>query len=198
MQPITINLLGNAKLLKKQKRIKFFFSSTYIFLWLFSAFTLYHIYRTNLYISSIYLKEIHKIKTEINRQSPVFERIRILNQQNRQIINERDEYQQTLHRPSLWLSKMLLLSELTPPDIRLNKLQVRTYNSGKKKNELIHIRGITNINSGNPNNDLLNTYKQSLENNSDFMVCLEKVSILETRIETNNNKPVMAFTMSIY
>lgn len=198
MQPITINLLGNAKLLKKQKQIKFFFSSAYIFLWLFSALTLFHIYRTNLYISSIYLKEIQKIKTEINRQSPVFERIRILNRQNRQIINEWDEYQQTLHRPSLWLSKMLLLSELTPPDIRLNKLQVQTYNSGKKKNELMHIKGIANINSRTSNNDLLNTYKESLENNPDFMVCLEKISILETRIETNDNKPVMAFTMSIY
>lgn len=198
MQAITINLLGNANLLKKQKRIKFFLSSAYIFLWLFSAFTLYHIYCTNLYISSIYLKEIQKIKTEINRQSPVFERIRILNQQNRLVINKQEEYRQTLHRPSLWLSKMLLLSEIIPDDIRLSKMQVKTQKIQKQNSELIQLRGIADLNSKNSSHDLLNNFKRALENNPEFMHGLKKISILETRIESNQNQPVMSFSMAIY
>ena len=198
MKQITINLLGNSNLLSKQKRIKFLLSSSYIFLWLFSVFTIFHIYKTNRFISSIYLKEIQKISVEVTHQGPKFERIRLLNRQATFLEQQCNEYRQVLNRPSLWSSKMLVLSEKTPDNIRLEKLDVRTNPSRKKNKEYMRFNGIAKVSSKTTDKDRLNQFKKSLEQDATFMAKMKKISILETRIENNKNKPVMTFTMAIY
>ncbi|MCD6204295.1 MAG: hypothetical protein J7L22_01395 [Candidatus Marinimicrobia bacterium] len=198
MQPITINLLGNSNLLKKQKRLKFLLSSAYIFLWFFSAFMIFHIYKTNLFISSIYLKEIQKISTEITSQGPKFERIRYLSHQKTSLEKQYKERNRIINRPEFWSQKMLALASLTPENIRLNKLEVRTRPDKKKNKEYLHLSGTAKVSSLTPDNDLLNQYKKSLENNADFMKNLSEISILETRIERHDSQPVMSFSIGVY
>jgi len=194
MEPIYINLLGKSKLQKKQYRVKFTLSLFYIMLWIFSGFTLYHIYQTNQFISSIYMKEINGISGEIIGQSPKFERIKFLYQQKSQWETTIADYQQQINRPRLWLSKMIALSDLTPDNIRVNKIRITT---SPKNNEYINFSGVATINAGNTGNDQLNQYKQDLADNTEFMDQLKTISMVETRIEKSHDEPVMSFSMVV-
>jgi len=194
MEPIYINLLGKSKLQKKRYRVKFTLSLFYIMLWIFSGFTLYHIYQTNQFISSIYMKEINGISGEIIGQSPKFERIKFLYQQKSQWETTIADYQQQINRPRLWLSKMIALSELTPDNIRINKIRITTR---PKNNEYINFSGVATINAGNTGNDQLNQYKQDLADNTEFMDQLKTISMVETRIEKSHDEPVMSFSMVV-
>lgn len=194
MEPIYINLLGKSKLQKKQQRVKFTLSLSYIMLWIFSGFTLYHIYQTNQFISSIYMKEINNISGEIIGQSPKFQRIKFLYQQKSQWETTIADYQQQIHRPRLWLSKMISLSALTPNNIRLNKIQIMTR---PKNKEYMNFSGVAIINADNTGSDQLNQYKQDLADNAEFMYQLKTVSMVETRIEKSHDEPVMSFSMVV-
>lgn len=194
MEPIYINLLVKSKLQKKQYRVKFTLSLFYIMLWIFSGFTLYHIYQTNQFISSIYMKENNSISGEIIGQSPKFERIKFLYQQKSRWETTIADYQQQINRPRLWLSKMIALSELTPDNIRISKIRITT---NPKNNEYINFSGVAIINAGNTGNDQLNQYKQDLADNTEFMDQLKTISMVETRIEKTHDEPVMSFSMVV-
>ncbi len=194
MEPIYINLLVKSKLQKKQQRVKFTLSLSYIMLWIFSGFTLFHIYQTNQFISSIYMKEINNISGEIIGQSPKFQRIKYLYQQKFQWENTIADYQQQIHRPWLWLSKMLSLSALTPDNIRLNKIRVTTNPNNK---EFLNFSGTAIINADNTGSDQLNQYQQDLSDDAEFMHQLKTVSMVETRIEKSKDEPIMSFSMVV-
>jgi len=163
-------------------------------LWIFSGFTLYHIYQTNQFISSIYMKEINGISGEIISQSPKFERIKFLYHQKSNWETTIADYQQQIHRPRLWLSKMIAISELTPDNIRINKFRITTR---PKNNEYINFSGVATINAGNTGNDQLNQFKQDLADNTEFMGQLKTISLVETRIEKSHDEPVMSFSMVV-
>ncbi len=194
MEPIYINLLGKSKLQKKQQRVKFTLSLSYVMLWIFSGFTLFHIYQTNQFISSIYMKEINNISGEIIGQSPKFQRIKFLYQQKSKWETTIADYQQQVHRPRLWLSKMLSLSALTPDNIRINKIRITTR---PKNNEYINFSGVATINADNTGSDQLNQYKQDLSDDAKFMHQLKTISMVETRIEKSQNEPIISFSMVV-
>jgi hypothetical protein len=194
MEPVYINLLGNTQLLKKQRRLKFTLSMAYIMLWLFSGFTLLHIHQTNRYISTIYMKEINHIGSEIIGQSPKYQRIKYLYQQKSKWESTIADYQQKIHHPQIWLSKMIALSQLTPNNIRLNKLNTTTH---PKNKEFMTFNGIAIIDADNSGSMQLNDYKTDLNKNAGFMDQLSSVSLVETRIEKSKNEPVMFFSMAV-
>ena len=132
MKLITINLLGTSAIRKKRKRIKFSVTILYAFAWIFYLFTLSYVYKTNLFISSIYQKDIRKISAEIISQGPKLDRIQILYDKKKDVISKNNIYLQKHHRSINWLHKMIALSNSIPENTRLKELVVNT-DPGKGK-----------------------------------------------------------------
>lgn len=197
MKKITVDLLGNATIRKKQKRIKFLISFLYVVVWFFSLLTLFYVHKTNLFISSVYQNDINKIATEVTMLSPKLERIKKLYKEKKEIESKKRIYLQSYHRPGNWLSKMVDLSNTIPGNIRLEQIVVNA-NPKKGKSEKIKITGYTLIDTDKQNQNQLNIFKQAIEQQDRLMEDFKRVDILENRIGKKGNDPIMSFTIGIY
>jgi len=197
MKKITVDLLGNATIRKKQKRIKFLISFLYVVVWFFSLLTLFYVHKTNLFISSVYQNDINKIATEVTMLSPKLERIKKLYKEKKEIESKKRIYLQSYHRPGNWLSKMVDLSNTIPGNIRLEQIVVNA-NPKKGKSEKIKIAGYTLIDTDKQNQNQLNIFKQAIEKQDRFVEDFKRVDILENQIGQKGNNPIMSFTIGIY
>ncbi|MBC8489335.1 MAG: hypothetical protein H8D45_25205 [Bacteroidetes bacterium] len=196
MKLITINLLGTSAIRKKRKRIKFSVTILYAFAWIFYLFTLYYVYKTNLFISSIYQKDIRKISAEIISQGPKLDRIQILYDKKKDVISKNNIYLQKHHRSINWLHKMIALSNSIPENTRLKELVVNTDpGKGKEKMKLI---GYMLIDRENQDVTQLNTFKRSLEKQEAFINDFDRVDIIQSRIGITNSNPIMSFIIAAY
>ena len=197
MKKITVDLLGKATIRKKQKRIRYLIAFLYVVVWVFSLLTLFYVHKTNLFISSVYQKEINKIATELALQSPKLERIKKLYKEKKEIESKKRIYLQICHRPGNWLNKMVELSNAIPGNIRLEHIAVNA-NPAKGKREKMKLTGYTLINTDKQNQNQLNIFKQAIEKQDRFMEDFKRVDILENQIGQKGNDPVMSFTIGIY
>ena len=197
MKKITVDLLGNSTTRKKQKRIKFIITFLYVAVWFFSLFALFYIHKTNIFISSIYQKEINKISSELALQYPKIDRIKELYKGKKKIELKEEIYLQNYYRPHNWLKKMVALSNTIPENIRLEKIAVNT-NPAKGKGEKMKLIGYTLIDTYKNDPSELNIFKQVLEKQTEFMENFERIDILESRIGKKGNKPIMTFIIGIY
>jgi len=197
MKMITVDLLGKATIRKKQKRIRYLITILYGVVWFFSLLSLFYTHKTNLFISSVYQKEINKIATEVELQSPKLERIKKLYKEKKEIDSKKRFYLQSYHRPGNWLSKMVFLSNAIPGNIRLEQIVVNT-NPAKSKSEKMKLTGYTLINTDEQNQNQLNIFKQAIEKQDRFMEDFKRVDILENQIGQKGNDPIMSFTIGIY
>ncbi|MFA4839331.1 MAG: hypothetical protein WC703_07645 [Candidatus Neomarinimicrobiota bacterium] len=197
MQFIRINLLGNTAIRKKQKRIRFSVTALYVVVWIFSLSTLFYVYRTNLFISSVYQKEIRKISAEVGVLNPKLERIRQLYQNKEELTTKTNIYLQQQNRPSVWLSKMIALSNMMPANIRLEEISVETAPAKGKQKEQIRLTGYTVIDSRKPDINQLNIFKKTLEQSESFMNGFQRVDIFESRIGKKGTTPIMSFVIGI-
>lgn len=198
MQFIYINLLGNTAIRKQQKRIRFSMTILYAAVWIFSIGTLIYVYRTNLFISSVYQKEIRKISAEVGILNPKLERIRQLYQNKEELTTKTNIYLQQQNRPSVWLSKIIALSNMMPANIRLEEISVETTPAKGKQKEQIRLTGYTVIDSRKPDINQLNIFKKTLEQSESFMNGFQRVDILESRIGKKGTTPIMSFVIGIY
>jgi len=198
MQFIHINLLGNTAIRKKQRRIRFSVSILYAAVWIFSIGTLIYVYRTNLYISSVYQKEIRKISAEVGVLNPKLERIRQLYQNKEELTTKTNIFQQQQNRPSVWLSKMIALSDMMPANIRFEEISVQTALVKGKQKEKIRLTGYTIIDSRKTDVNSLNILKKTLEQSGSFMNGFQRVEILESRIGKRGTTPIMSFAIGIF
>lgn len=197
MKKITVDLLGKATIRKKQKRIRYFITILYVVVWFFSLLTLFYVHKTNLFISSVYQKEINKIATEVELQSPKLERIKKLYKEKKEIESKKRIYLQSFHRPGNWLSKMVDLSNTIPENIRLEQIAVNA-NPAKRKSEKMKLTGYALIDTDKQDQNQLNIFKQAIEKQDRFMEDFKRVDILENRIGKKGNNPIMSFTIGIY
>ncbi len=197
MKKITVDLLGKAIIRKKQKRIRYLITILYVVVWFFSLLTLFYVHKTNLFISSVYQKEINKIATEVELQSPKLERIKKLYKDKKEIESKKRIYLQSFHRPGNWLSKMVDLSNIIPGNIRLEQIAVNA-NPAKRKSEKMKLTGYALIDTDKQDQNQLNIFKQAIEKQDRFMEGFERVDILENRIGKKGNDPIMSFTIGIY
>jgi len=197
MKKITVDLLGNATIRKKQKRIRYLITTLYLVVWFFSLLTLFYVHKTNLFISSVYQKEINKIATEVELQSPKLERIKKLYKEKKEIESKKRIYLQSYHRPGNWLSKMVYLSNAIPGNIRLEQIVVNT-NPAKGKSEKMKLTGYTLINTDKQDQNQLNIFKQAIEKQDRFMEDFKRVDILENQIGQKGSDQIMSFTIGIY
>ncbi|MFA4907177.1 MAG: hypothetical protein WC602_02820 [archaeon] len=198
MQFIRINLLGNTAIRKQQKRIRFSMTILYAAVWIFSIGTLIYVYRTNLFISSVYQKEIRKISAEVGVLNPKLERIRQLYQNKEELTTKTNIYLQQQNRPSVWLFKIIALSNMMPANIRLEEISVETTPVKGKQKEQIRLTGYTVIDSRKPDINQLNIFKKTLEQSESFMNGFQRVDILESRIGKKGTTPIMSFVIGIY
>jgi Tfp pilus assembly protein PilN len=197
MKKIMVDLLGRSTIRKKQKRIRYFITILYVVVWVFSLLTLFYVHKTNLFISSVYQKEINKIATEVELQSPKLERIKKLYKEKKEIESKKRIYLQSFHRPGNWLSKMVDLSNTIPENIRLEQIAVNA-NPAKGKSEKMKLTGYALIDTDKQDQNQLNIFKQAIEKQDRFMEGFERVDILENRIGKKGNNPIMSFTIGIY
>jgi len=197
MKKITVDLLGKATIRKKQKRIRYLITILYVVVWVFSLLTLFYVHKTNSFISSVYQKEINKIATEVEVQSPKLERIKKLYKEKKEIELKKRIYLQSYHRPGNWLSKMVDLSNTIPGNIRLEKIVVNA-NPAKGKSEKMKLTGYTLIDTDKQDQNQLNIFKQAIEKQDRFMEDFKRVDILENRIGQKGSNPIMSFTIGIY
>ena len=197
MKKITVDLLGKSTIRKKQKRIRYLITILYVVVWVFSLLTLFYVHKTNSFISSVYQKEINKIATEVEVQSPKLERIKKLYKGKKEIESKKRIYLQSYHRPGNWLSKMVDLSNTIPGNIRLEKIVVNA-NPAKGKSEKMKLTGYTLIDTDKQDQNQLNIFKQAIEKQDRFMEDFKRVDILENRIGKKGNDPIMSFTIGIY
>ncbi len=197
MKKITIDLLGKATIRKKQKRIRYLIAFLYVVVWVFSLLTLFYVHKTNLFISSVYQKEINKIATEVELQSPKLERIKKLYEEKKEIESKKRIYLQSYHRPGNWLSKMVYLSNAIPGNIRLEQIAVNA-NPAKGKSEKIKLTGYALIDTDKQDQNQLNIFKQAIDKQDRFMEEFKRVDMLENRIGKKGNDPIMSFTIGIY
>ncbi|MCK4641925.1 MAG: hypothetical protein KAU06_11345 [Candidatus Marinimicrobia bacterium] len=197
MKKITVDLLGKATIKKKQKRIRYLITILYVVVWFFSLLTLFYVHKTNLFISSVYQKEINKIATEVELQSPKLERIKKLYKDKKEIESKKRIYLQSYHRPGNWLSKMVDLSNTIPGNIRLEQIAVNA-NPVKGKSEKMKLTGYALIDTDKQDQNQLNIFKQAIEKQDRFMEGFERIDILENRIGKKGNDPIMSFTIGIY
>ena len=197
MKKITVDLLGKSTIRKKQKRIRYLITILYVVVWFFSLLTLFYVHKTNLFISSVYQKEINKIATEVEVQSPKLERIKKLYKEKKDLESKKRIYLQSYHRPGNWLSKMVYLSNTIPGNIRLEKIVVNA-NPAKGKSEKMKLTGYTLIDTDKQDQNQLNIFKQAIEKQDRFMEDFKRVDILENRIGQKDNDPIMSFTIGIY
>ena len=197
MKKITVDLLGNTTIRKKQKRIRYVITILYLVVWFFSLLTLFYIHKTNLFISSVYQNDINKIATEVTMLSPKLERIKKLYKEKKELESKKRTYLQSYHRPGNWLSKMVDLSNTIPGNIRLEQIAVNT-NPAKGKSEKMKLTGYTLIDMDKQNQNQLNIFKQAIEKQDRFMEDFERVDILENRIGQKGDDPIMSFTIGIY
>jgi len=197
MKKITVDLLGNSTARKKQKRIKFLITFLYVAVWFFSLFAIFYIHKTNIFISSVYQKEINKISSELESQYPKIDRVKELYKGGKKIELKEEIYLQNYYRPHNWLKKMVALSNAIPENIRLEKIAVNT-NPAKGKNEEMKLIGYTLIDTYENDPGELNIFKQLLENQTEFMENFERIDTLESRIGNKGNNQIMTFIMGIY
>ncbi|MBL7135092.1 MAG: hypothetical protein ISS81_00685 [Candidatus Marinimicrobia bacterium] len=197
MKKITIDLLGKATIRKKQKRIRYLIAFLYVVVWVFSLLTLFYVHKTNLFISSVYQKEINKIATEVELQSPKLERIKKLYEEKKEIESKKRIYLQSYHRPGNWLSKMVYLSNAIPGNIRLEQVAVNA-NPAKGKSEKMKLTGYALIDTDKQDQNQLNIFKQAIDKQDRFMEEFKRVDMLENRIGKKGNDPIMSFTIGIY
>ncbi len=197
MKKIMVDLLGKATIRRKQKRIRYLITILYVMVWFFSLLTLFYVHKTNLFISSVYQKEINKIATEVESQSPKLERIKKLYKEKKDLESKKRIYLQSYHRPGNWLSKMVYLSNAIPGNMRLEQIAVNT-NPAKGKSEKMKLTGYTLIDMDKQNQNQLNIFKQAIEKQDRFMEDFERVDILENRIGQKGDDPIMSFTIGIY
>ena len=197
MKKITIDLLGKATIRKKQKRIRYLIAFLYVVVWVFSLLTLFYVHKTNLFISSVYQKEINKIATEVELQSPKLERIKKLYEEKKEIESKKRIYLQSYHRPGNWLSKMVYLSNAIPGNIRLEQIAVNA-NPAKGKSEKMKLTGYALIDTDKQDQNQLNIFKQAIDKQDRFMEEFKRVDMLENRIGKKGNDPIMSFTIGIY
>lgn len=197
MKKITVDLLGKSTIRKKQKRIRYLITILYVVVWVFSLLTLFYVHKTNSFISSVYQKEINKIATEVEVQSPKLERIKKLYKEKKDLESKKRIYLQSYHRPGNWLSKMVDLSNTIPGNIRLEKIVVNA-NPAKGKSEKMKLTGYTLIDTDKQDQNQLNIFKQAIEKQDRFMEDFKRVDILENRIGKKGNDPIMSFTIGIY
>ena len=198
MQFIHINLLGNTAIRKKQKRIRFSVTILYVTVWIFSIGTLFYVYQTNWFISSVYQKEIRKISAEVDVLNPKLERIRQLYQNKEELTTKTDIYSQKQNRPSVWLTKLIALSSMMPANIRFEEISVETAPAKVKQKEKIRLTGYTVIDSRKTDVNTLNLLKKTLEQSDIFMNDFQRVEILESRIGKKGTIPIMSFVIGIY
>ncbi|MBU4444882.1 MAG: hypothetical protein L6422_01890 [Candidatus Marinimicrobia bacterium] len=197
MKMITVDLLGKATIRKKQKRIRYLITILYVVVWFFSLLTLFYVHKTNIFISSVYQKEINKIATEVELQSPKLERIKKLYKEKKEIDSKKRIYLQSYHRPGNWLSKMLDLSNTIPENVRLENIAVNT-NPAKGQSEKMKLTGYALINTDEQDQNQLNIFKQAIEKQDRFMEDFKRVDILENQIGQKGSDPIMSFTIGIY
>ena len=197
MKKITIDLLGKATIRKKQKRIRYLIAFLYVVVWVFSLLTLFYVHKTNLFISSVYQKEINKIATEVELQSPKLERIKKLYEEKKEIESKKRIYLQSYHRPGNWLSKMVYLSNAIPGNIRLEQIAVNA-NPAKGKSEKMKLTGYALIDTDKQDQNQLNIFKQAIDKQYRFMEEFQRGDMLENRIGKKGNDPIMSFTIGIY
>jgi Tfp pilus assembly protein PilN len=197
MKKITVDLLGNTTIRKKQKRIRYVITILYLVVWFFSLLTLFYIHKTNLFISSVYQNDINKIATEVTMLSPKLERIKKLYKEKKELESKKRTYLQSYHRPGNWLSKMVDLSNTIPGNIRLEQIAVNT-NPAKGKSEKMKLTGYTLIDMDKQNQNQLNIFKQAIEKQDRFMEDFKRVDILENQIGQKGNDPIMSFSIGIY
>ncbi len=197
MKKITVDLLGKSTIRKKQKRIRYLITILYVVVWVFSLLTLFYVHKTNSFISSVYQKEINKIATEVEVQSPKLERIKKLYKEKKDLESKKRIYLQSYHRPGNWLSKMVDLSNTIPGNTRLEKIVVNA-NPAKGKSEKMKLTGYTLIDTDKQDQNQLNIFKQAIEKQDRFMEDFKRVDILENRIGKKGNDPIMSFTIGIY
>jgi len=197
MKKITVDLLGNAIIRKRQRRIRYLITFLYITVWVFSLFTLIYVHNTNLFISSIYQKEINKIATEVELQRPKLERIKHLYEEKKKIESKKRIYFQSYYRPVNWLNKMICFSNIIPDNMRLEKISVNA-NPAKGQSEKIKLTGYALIENDKQNQNQLNIFKQAIEQQDEFIKDFKRVDILESRIGKRGNDPIMSFIIGIY
>ncbi|MBU0710632.1 hypothetical protein KJ762_06425 [bacterium] len=197
MKMITVDLLGKATIRKKQKRIRYLITILYVVVWFFSLLSLFYTHKTNIFISSVYQKEINKIATEVELQSPKLERIKKLYKEKKEIKSKKRIYLQSYHRPGNWLSKMLDLSNAIPGNMRLEHIVVNT-NPAKGQSEKMKLTGYTLIDTDEQDQNQLNIFKQAIEKQDRFMEDFKRVDILENQIGQKGSDPIMSFTIGIY
>ena len=198
MRLIQLNLLGTTAIRKKRKKIRFYITFAYICVWLFSIYTLFYIYKTNLFISTVYQKEIQKIHTDIASLRPKFANIDKLYQEKKAIEAKKSLYRQDFYRPGSWLDKMMALSRKIPENIRLEELSVNTKPDKGKGKEKIKLVGYTLIDREQQDVTQLNVFKRFLEDDGRFMEGLEKIEVLQGRIGKKGKDPVMTFVLGVY
>jgi cell division protein YceG involved in septum cleavage len=197
MKKIMVDLLGKTIIRRKQKRIRYLITILYVMVWFFSLLTLFYVHKTNLFISSVYQKEINKIATEVESQSPKLERIKKLYKEKNEIESKKRIYLQSYHRPGNWLNKMVYLSNAIPGNMRLEQIVVNA-NPAKRKSEKMKLTGYTLLDMDKQNQNQLNIFKQAIEKQDRFMEDFERVDILENRIGQKGDDPIMSFTIGIY
>lgn len=199
-----LNLLGDAVLQKRQRRLRAGMIILYTAIWLFSITALIYTYLTNLYISNLYRRDIDRVQNEISLLQPKLLVIEQLYRQRRSVADKITLYQQAASRPSGWVLKLQAISRLIPSDVRLEEINVPAQNPAKSKNPAnagtpqMKMTGLSLIDLRQQDLNFLNIFKRNLEQDSVFISGFGRVEILQNRIDKKDGRAQMTFTLGVF
>ncbi|MFA5728075.1 MAG: hypothetical protein WC957_01480 [Candidatus Neomarinimicrobiota bacterium] len=198
-----LNLLGDTVLLRRQRRLRFYLIATYSVIWLFSIFALIYTYRTNLFISTLYKRDIAKMNHEISLLQPKLLVIEQLYHQRRSNLDKISLYQQNAARPSAWAQKLQAISQLIPLNMRLAEISLASPTSAGKKQAgasapRLKMSGLSLIDPKQQDLNFINILKKDLETDSAFISEFNRIEIMQNKIEIKDGQPRMTFVMAAY
>ncbi|MFH1214017.1 MAG: hypothetical protein V1681_07995 [Candidatus Neomarinimicrobiota bacterium] len=196
IQPI--NLLGAATLQKRQRRIRSFLILIYVTIWLFSLSALFYVYRTNLFISTLYRRDVERVQNEINLLQPKLLVIEKLYNQSLPVAEKMRFYQQAFSRPLHWAQKLQEISKLIPVNVRLEEISVAGEMTKDQNSPRLKMCGFSMIDPKQQDLNFLNVFIKGLVSDTLFISGLERVEILQNRIDKKDGQPLVTFVLGAY
>ncbi len=129
-QKFQLNFLNTTADEQKRTRVRRYTTLAYLALVVFTASIGYNMYSTQSYVSGIVVEHNQKVSEKISEIEPVVLFLEQQIQQRNKELKHAETYLQSGSRPSVWQSRLAVISDVVPTDILLSRIE---YSSLDKK-----------------------------------------------------------------
>lgn len=193
-----LNFMSTAADRQKRRKIRRYTSVLYLLIWGFSAFVLFQVYSTQLFMANVYKSRTTKMERKISNIEPrILFLERKITERNR-LRQQASLYVQENNRPAVWMARLADLAQLLPADLILTKIAYNFKKKSASKKPEILVDGYMIIEGEEQDifavDNLRAALAESLPNNFTY----SKLLVENNHVYKEKDKLKLVFTLGYY